>query len=295
METPEARIPALVVSGFLGSGKTTLVRRILAGAQATGERVAVLSNEFGALGIDRALLGAGERRYVELDGGCVCCELSDELVDALEALRRDVAPDRIVIETSGVALPYETQLSLWRPPVSAWIGDDMAVVVVNAEQLAEGRDLDGSFVVQVTSADLLLLNQVDRVEPGRVPGLVERLREIEPEAPVVTCVQGEVDPALLRPPELDAARRARRTAVPPPHRHDAFRQRVLELEPGLAPGAVVERVRAEGAVRAKGFVETAEGVRLVQGVGRRVELSARPCPDPALVGRVVVISRAEQD
>jgi cobalamin biosynthesis protein CobW len=156
MDHTAPRIPTLVVSGFLGSGKTTLVRRLLDQAQGRGERLAIVSNEFGALGIDQALLESGEGRYVELAGGCVCCTLSDELVQVLEAVRREVTPDRIVIETSGVALPYETQLSLWRPPVSAWVGDDMAVVLVNAEQLAEGRDLGATFEQQVSSADLLL-------------------------------------------------------------------------------------------------------------------------------------------
>ena len=82
----EKRIPVLVVSGFLGAGKTTLVRHLLQGAQRTGVRVAVVSNEFGALGIDKALLGEGEAAYVELAGGCVCCQLSDTLLDTLQML-----------------------------------------------------------------------------------------------------------------------------------------------------------------------------------------------------------------
>ncbi len=143
------RVPALVLSGFLGSGKTTVVQRLLADAAERGIRVALISNELGELGIDRALLGQGGESYVELEGGCVCCELSDDLLETLVALHRDVDPDRFVIETSGVALPYDTQLNFWREPACDFIGDDMAVVVVNAEQLAEGRDLEGTFEDQV--------------------------------------------------------------------------------------------------------------------------------------------------
>ena len=105
-DLPATGVPALVVSGFLGAGKTTLVRHLLEEAQAQGVRIAVVSNEFGELGIDQALLGnqAGQS-YVELEGGCVCCKLSDELVTTLQRIREEVHPDRIVVETSGVALP----------------------------------------------------------------------------------------------------------------------------------------------------------------------------------------------
>ena len=95
----EITIPVLVVSGFLGSGKTTLVRHLLEDAQRTGDRIAVISNEFGALGIDQALLEARDGAYVELEGGCVCCQLSDELRDTLQMLREQVNPTRVIVET----------------------------------------------------------------------------------------------------------------------------------------------------------------------------------------------------
>lgn len=290
--TTARRIPVLVVSGFLGSGKTTLLRALLAEAQATGERLAVIVNDFGALGIDRALLGPGGARSVELAGGCVCCELSDELVDTLEEIRRDVDPDRIVIEASGLALPYETQLSLWRPPVSDWVSDDMAVVLVNAEQLAEMRDLEGLFEQQVTAADLLVLNQIDRVDAADVAALEARLRAIEPEVPIVRAVQARIDRALLRP--IDAASRVRADVAALRHDHavhEAFVAEVVAIAPGVAEAALVAKLRALGAVRAKGFVVTDEGVRLVQGVGRRIEFSERTPPDSALLGQLVVIRR----
>ncbi len=292
--TTPRRIPILVVSGFLGSGKTTLVRALLAEAQAIGERLAVVVNDFGALGIDRALLGASDARTVELAGGCVCCELSDELVDTLEVIRRDVAPDRIVIEASGLALPYETQLSLWRPPVSGWVGDDMAVVLVNAEQLAEQRDLDELFEQQVSAADLLVLNQIDRVDASSIAALEARLRAIEPEAPIVRAIQARVDPALLRPIEGAGVDRDSGTHSAHDHSaHDAFVAEVIAVESGVGEAALVARLRGLGAARAKGFVETADGTRLVQGVGRRIEVTPATPPDAALVGHLVVIRRRD--
>jgi cobalamin biosynthesis protein CobW len=299
IETPvnrASRIPALIVSGFLGSGKTTVVRHLLADAQREGARIAVISNEFGELGIDGALLsddGDGDG-YVELQGGCVCCRLSDELVDTLVALRERMEPDRVIVETSGVALPFDVQMNFWREPVASWIEDDVALIVVNAEQLAAGRDLDGTFEQQVSSADLLVLNKVDLVPTDILPRLESMLREIEPEAPLIRAVHGDVDPLLLFPPDPDGlrARRRRAGASPTQHHHEQFDTDELPIEPGVDEEALVARLRALGALRCKGFVETSEGLRLVQGVGARVELSVpRSVPPSRLVGRVVVIRR----
>ncbi len=288
------RVPVLVVSGFLGSGKTTLVRRILDDAQRNAVRAALISNEFGELGIDQALLSRMRDDYVELRGGCVCCRLSDQLVDTLQMLRERADPDRIVIETSGVALPYDTQLNFWREPVVGWIEDDVAVVVVNAEQLAQDRDLEGTFEQQVSSADLLLLNKIDLVADAALPGLEARLREIEPEAPIVRAVHADVDLALLFPPDPAGLRARRResSVEAPPHHHEDFETESLTVEAGIDGEALVARLRGLGALRAKGFVETSAGLRIVQGVGARFELGEVDEPPPAeLLGQVVLVRR----
>jgi cobalamin biosynthesis protein CobW len=291
------RVPVLVLSGFLGSGKTTLVQRLLADARHQGLRIALISNELGELGIDRALLGAGGQAYVELEGGCVCCELSDDLVETLARLEREVEPDRFVIETSGVALPYDTQLNFWREPVRSFIGDDIAVVVVNAEQLFEGRDLEGTFEDQVQSADLLVLNKLDLVPESEWPAVERRLRALEPEAPCVRAVRGDVDPALLFPPDLGAREREGPVPAAPPHHHEEFVTGQWRPEPGSSIARLrtelLERSAAQDLLRAKGFVRTDEGVQLVQVVGRRIEIGPPPEPPPEdLIGRIVTIRRA---
>jgi G3E family GTPase len=293
---PVERVPALVVSGFLGSGKTTLVRHLLEQAAQEGIRVALVSNELGELGIDRALLGQGDEAYVELEGGCVCCELSDDLLETLEMLHRKVAPDRIVVETSGVALPFDTQLNFWREPISRWIGDDMAVVVVNAEQLAEGRDLEGTFEDQVTSADLLILNKIDLVPESELPVIEARLRAIEGEAPILLCSQGVVESALLFPPDPRELDRSGEPPAPRPHHHEQFETSEWRTPFGISPSDLEAELQRPELLRAKGFVETSEGLRLVQVVGRRIELSEPDGPVPAaLLGRVVLICRADRD
>ena len=289
------RVPVLVVSGYLGSGKTTLVRHLLAEAQREGVRVAVVANEFGELGIDAALLANPDDAFIELEGGCVCCRLSDELVVTLQQLREAVAPDRIIVETSGVALPFDVQMNLWREPVADWVDDDVAVVVVDAENLHRGEGLDATFEHQVSSADLLLLNKIDLVSPDALPRLDDALREFEPDAPILHATHGAVDPVLLFPPDPNGLREKRRREVgeTPSHSHEAFASEVIDVPAGSDPKVLEARFKSLGALRIKGFVETSEGVRLVQGVGARVEVKPPPAPPPAsMVGRLVVIRRA---
>ncbi|HYD47756.1 MAG TPA: GTP-binding protein [Terriglobales bacterium] len=283
----ERRVPAIVVSGFLGAGKTTLVRWLLADARAHGRRAAVVSNEFGALGIDRALLGSSAVEIIELEGGCVCCQLSNDLLDTVLRLRRQVDPDLFIVETSGLALASETLLTFWREPVRQWIGDDIGLVVVNAAQVLERRDLDGLFEDQLGSADLIVLNKIDLVPEESLAAIEQSLRRIEPDAPIVRVVQGEIDPAVLVPRLEREEPRAQ-----PGHRHDEFVSEIVTLPPGISEDELRHRLASLRPIRAKGFVETAEGARLVQLVGSRIDLSAPPEPVPSqLLGRIVVVRR----
>jgi len=201
----------------------------------------------------------------------------------------------VVIETSGVALPFDTQLNFWREPVCRWIGDDMAVVVVNAEQVVEGRDLEGTFSDQVTSADLIVLNKVDLVSDDALARARETLREIEPEAPVLLATQGDVPSELLFPPGFleTAPDRSGPAPAPRPHSHEHFETEVWQVPDALDEEAIRTHLAQPGLLRAKGFVRTPAGIQLVQVVGRRIEIQPGEEPiSPELVGRIVLIRRA---
>ena len=292
-------IPALVVSGFLGSGKTTLIRHVLRDAQQRGLRLAVVSNEFGELGIDQALLSSeGTGDYVELEGGCVCCKLSDELLVILQELQERVHPDRVIVETSGVALPFETLVNFWREPVSGWVGESLAVVVVNAEQVLEERDLMGTFEQQVSSADLLVLNKIDLVPDPRLAQIEAVLETMAPGTPIVQSIHGVVDTTLLFPshPREKPASRSLGEKVSLPHTHEAFESEILKIDEELDPDACLQQLQKQQALRIKGVVRTSSGLRIVQGVGSRIDLVPPTGDLPShLIGQVVVIRRGREE
>jgi len=294
-------IPALILSGYLGAGKTTLVSHLLAEAQRNGVKLAIISNEFGDTGIDRALVDAGEEGFVELDGGCVCCRLSDALGETVEGIIEAARPDRVVLECSGVALPGDVQVQFWRPPISDRVSEEVVVVVVDAERFA-ANDAEGAheatFMEQLEAADLLLLNKIDLVCREVADRAEARLQELTAGQPVIRCTHSRVEPGLLFPPDPEGVRAARRDRNAADHDHDHTHERFTTHElsfPGVVdPDVVLAEVASHQAIRAKGFVRTEAGVQVLQGVGARIELTpfARPLADD-LVGKVVIIHREE--
>ncbi len=188
------RIPATIVTGFLGAGKTSLVRHLLSAA--SGHRLAIIVNEFGELGIDRdLLLGCGDETcrdddIVELANGCLCCTVADDFLPTLTRLiERDEPPGHIVVETSGLALPKPLVQAFAWPEIRTRMTVDGVVTVIDAAAVAAGRfaddpeavarqrgadpaidhdnPLDEVFSDQLACADLVILNKTDLVSTGR--------------------------------------------------------------------------------------------------------------------------------
>src|SRR5215211_6724330 len=193
MTKSSARVPCTIVTGFLGAGKTTLIRHVLAHAQ--GRRLAVIVNEFGDVGIDGEILkGCGdaacpEENIVELANGCLCCTVADDFVPALDViLSRRPAVEHIVIETSGLALPKPLVQAFHWPAIKSRVTVDGVVAVVDGPALADGRvalDMDALaaqrkadsaldhddpieevFEDQIACADMVVLNKCDLLDQG---------------------------------------------------------------------------------------------------------------------------------
>ena len=188
-----SRIPVTVVTGFLGAGKTTLIRHML--GHAKGKRIALVINEFGELGVDKEVLVAcGEETcraedMIELSNGCICCTVAEDFIPTMETLLgRAERPDHIVIETSGLALPQPLIRAFNWPEIKAQVTVDGVVTVVDAAALSEGRfaadeqevarrreadqmldhatPLGELFKDQLVAADLVIVNKTDLVSGG---------------------------------------------------------------------------------------------------------------------------------
>jgi cobalamin biosynthesis protein CobW len=302
-----ARVPCTIVTGFLGAGKTTLIRHVLANAQ--GRRLAVIVNEFGDVGIDGEILkGCGneacpEENIVELANGCLCCTVADEFVPALDAILARDGVEHIVIETSGLALPKPLVQAFHWPAIKSRVTVDGVVVVVDGAALASGRVADDLNAVaqqraadsalahddpveevfedQIACADLVVLNKRDLIDAAGIAKAQAAIAGALPRSvKVVTVADGKVDQALLLGlgvgTEDDIANRRTRHDDEPEHDHDDFDSFVVPLAEIAEPSALAVRVAAVAenfdVLRVKGFAAVAgKPLRLlVQAVGPRV-------------------------
>ena len=323
-----ARVPCTIVTGFLGAGKTTLIRHVLANAQ--GRRLAIIVNEFGDVGIDGEILkGCGdaacpEDNIVELANGCLCCTVADEFVPALDAILAKDGVDHIVIETSGLALPKPLVQAFHWPAIKNRVTVDGVVVVVDGAALADGRvaaDLEALkaqraadsalmhddpveevFEDQIACADLVVLNKRDLLDDAGLDRARAAIASALPRnVKVLTTSDGKVDQRLLLglgiTTENDIANCPTRHDAEAEHDHDDFDSFVVPLDELADPATLVARIASLAerfeVLRVKGFAAVAnKPLRLlVQAVGARVTCQFDRPWDAAeqRQGRLVVI------
>ncbi|WP_287129893.1 GTP-binding protein [Candidatus Cyanaurora vandensis] len=192
----ERGLPVTIITGFLGSGKTTLVNHILTNNQ--GIKTAVIVNEFGDIGIDSALIVSTDESMIELDNGCVCCTVRDDLIEAtLRILERTNPVDYLIIETTGLADPAPIALTFMSPQLRPLTRLDAIVGLVDAENYAPDLFNSETALNQIAYSDILLLNKADVVSPERLAQLTKQIKEIQPEAPIIPTQNSVVDLRLI--------------------------------------------------------------------------------------------------
>ena len=327
------KLPVTVITGFLGAGKTTLVRHLMTNPQ--GKRLAVVVNEFGDVGVDGEILKScaipdcPAENIMELANGCICCTVADDFIPTIEALMAlEPRPEHIIIETSGLALPKPLLKAFDWPDIRSKITVDGVIALADAEAVAAGRfatdlaavdaqrEADDSldhetplsevFEDQISCADIILLTKPDLAGPEGVEAAKAIIAEEAPRPiPVVEVAEGAVDPRVVL--GLNAAAEDDMEARPShhdghhDHEHDDFESVVIDLPEQVDAVSFAERVerlaKDQNILRVKGYaaVEGKPMRLLVQAVGSRVRHQFdRPWkPEEGRQGKVVVI--AEHD
>ncbi|WP_300299973.1 cobalamin biosynthesis protein CobW [Ferrovibrio sp.] len=332
---PAGKIPATIVTGFLGAGKTTLIRHLI--QNANGRRIALIVNEFGEVGVDGELLrscGApdcGEDDIVELANGCLCCTVADDFLPTLQKLlERPNPPSHIVIETSGLALPKPLVQAFAWPGIRTRTTVDGVVTLVDAAAVAAGRFADDEaalaaqreadpnldhdnpleelFEDQLGCADLVLLTKTDLLDHDGLQRVQAELApHLRPGVKSLHVRQGDVAADILlglaAAAEDDIAARKSHHDAEEDHDHEDFASFAVTLPEQAAPEALIARlhplIAAHDILRIKGFVAVAgKGMRLVlQGVGARLQhyYDRDWQSDEHRATRLVVIGRAGLD
>jgi len=192
MVTNDRRIPVTVLTGFLGSGKTTLLNRIL--TEQHGQRIAVIENEFGEVGIDHELVINADEEIFEMNNGCICCTVRGDLIRILENLmKRRERFDRILIETTGMAEPGPVAQTFFvDPEMQENMRLDGIVTIVDAKHVEQHFESD-EVRTQIAFADVILLNNVDLVDQAAQDSLERRIQAMNAQAQIYRSIAADVD------------------------------------------------------------------------------------------------------
>jgi G3E family GTPase len=255
------RTPITLVTGPLGSGKTTLLRHILATRPA---KMAIVMNEFGEIAIDTKIIEGKNIRIAELGGGCVCCSLLGEFEAAVNEIIQKVAPERIIVETTGLAEPEALVFNIHEALPQCRL--DGVVSVIDADMLVRFPELGHTTRLQIEGADILLLNKIDLVEPAQIDPLEAKLREINPTAAIIRTERCRIDPELL----FGIARE--KEVAQPKHQHQLDFESLTFSSDETFSRDCFEHF-ADGlstsVLRAKGFVRFANSAQLFNFVAGR--------------------------
>jgi cobalamin biosynthesis protein CobW len=329
------KVPVTIITGFLGAGKTTLVRHAIENAE--GRRLALIVNEFGDVGIDGTILrscgieNCPEENIVELTNGCLCCTVADDFIPTLEALlSRNPMPEHIIIETSGLALPKPLVKAFEWPDIRNRVTVDGVVTVVDGpavkagrfaddpEKVAAQREADPSvdhenpleevYEDQLLCADLVVLNKSDLLSEDEIKSISEEIKGSVPRAiKIVATREGQVPASVLlglsAAAEDDLAARPSHHDNEAEHDHDDFETFIVEVPEISSPADLASRAKIianeHDVLRVKGFaaIDGKPMRLLLQGVGERVDTRYERAwrPDESRVGRLVVIGQKGLD
>ncbi len=297
-------VPILLVTGFLGAGKTTVVNHLLAHAE--GRRIAAVVNDFGAINIDAELIAGASDGVVSLANGCICCSLEGDLLRTLATLlRQDPPPDTIVIETSGVADPRDMVRNLMDPVILHEARLETVLCVLDATAPPAVLD-DALLRAQLRVADIVALSKLDRADEEASARMRAAIRALRVPAVVVDAPHGDIPATLLFPADVDRVP-APREVGPQRPALDRFETLSWTSERPLSLPRLQQAIGclAPKLARAKGLFECVEQpgrVMVFQFAGGRATLApgdvpaaGKPRARIVFIAELGVLSKAELD
>lgn len=285
--TSTNNIPVSVIGGYLGSGKTTLINQLLRNAD--GRKLAVLVNEFGALPIDADLIEAQSDTMISISGGCVCCSYGNDLIQALlEISKLESAPDHILIESSGVALPGAIAASV---SINGNFEIAGIITVVDSELILEQASneyIGDTIERQLGDSDIVLLNKCDLVDEVHLAYLESWLVEKALYATAVRVTYASLPNSIVL---QDYVRDTRKQNISFNSHTNIFESQVIEFSKEYDANIVAQKMADPefNLLRSKGFVPTPSGLQAIQTIGRRWSVTDAP-PD-AKPGVVVIAEK----
>jgi cobalamin biosynthesis protein CobW len=317
------KIPTTIITGFLGAGKTSLIKHVM--EQANGRRIALLINEFGDVGVDGEILkscgndNCPEAAIIELPNGCICCTVADDFLPAMKKiLAMEGGFDHIIIETSGLALPKPLVKAFDWPEIRSHLTVDGVIAVIDTPAVLAGNFAENNSQInphdnplaevyedQLLCADMIILNKSDQVTILEIEQVkADILQEIKNGVPIIEAAHGRISPDILlgigAAAEDDVKNRISHHENEVDHDHDDFVSFVLETAEFASIENLQQKIQtiAElyGVLRVKGFVQVAgKPLRyLVQAVGRRV-LGYFDSKPQEKTGNLVIIGRKGLD
>jgi G3E family GTPase len=283
----QVRTPLTLITGPLGSGKTTLLRHIL---DIFPKKIAILMNEFGEIAIDSKIIQGKNVEMADLGGGCVCCSLLGEFEAAVNEIIDSVAPDYIIVETTGVAEPdalvFDIQESLQS------IRLDGVVTVMDADSIVKYPSIGHTTRLQIEAADTILLNKVDLVSASELEQIEAKLQSINEIATILPTIRCKVDPDLL----FGIGRE--RTQPPPHHVHQPeFESFSYTSRANFNRHCFDEFASNLGVdvYRAKGFIRFDDQIYLFNFVAGRweLELFDQDATELVFIGKQLRVKQAE--
>jgi G3E family GTPase len=273
--TPPSRIPVLVIGGYLGAGKTTLINTILQNAE---QRIAVVVNDFGSVNIDAELIAEKHDDTIELTNGCICCAVGESLADVLFAIAdRPTRPDLVIIEASGVANPASVA-AFTHIESFHHLGNVVLVDTLHAERTANDPLVGKTFKIQLQSADLIVLTKTDSANTDAITTVQTLVASLASQVPILQVSSLRLADILTNTSVTEYSE----TSAD----HTHFTTMTLEH----VAAATDDQLRTflnnfpSSVVRAKGIVELSDGThRLIQKVGSTVTISETALPTSGLV------------